>query len=115
MYKRQDTLRMKLKESHLEYEFRTYNGYTDRETAAALAQYVREQGFEVVAGAGGGRIMDLVKAVAHLAGTPVVTIPTSAATCAAYTPMSVMYTKDCLLYTSTERLILTRWRNMRTG
>ncbi|MBU9726797.1 iron-containing alcohol dehydrogenase family protein [Diplocloster modestus] len=90
----EDTLRMKLKESHLEYEFRTYNGYTDRETAAALAQYVREQGFEVVAGAGGGRIMDLVKAVAHLAGTPVVTIPTSAATCAAYTPMSVMYTKD---------------------
>ena len=38
--------------------------------------------------------MDLAKAVAHLAGTPVITIPTSAATCAAYTPMSVMYTKD---------------------
>ena len=90
----EDTLREKLDESRLEYEFRTYNGYTDRETAAALAQYVREQGFEVVAGAGGGRIMDLAKAVAHLAKTPVVTIPTSAATCAAYTPMSVMYTKE---------------------
>ena len=90
----EDTLRKKLEENHLQYEFRTYNGYTDRETAAALAQYVREQGYEVVAGAGGGRIMDLAKAVAHLAGTPVITIPTSAATCAAYTPMSVMYTKD---------------------
>ena len=44
---------------------------------------------------GGGKVMDLAKLVKKdLPGLKLINIPTSAATCAAMTPVSVMYTKD---------------------
>jgi len=45
----------------------------------------------VVIGVGGGAVMDTVKAVARRLGAPFVGIPTIAATCAAWTPLSVWY------------------------
>ena len=46
-------------------------------------------------GVGGGRIMDQAKATAHFAGDlPIVEVPTSIATCAAFAPLSVMYTAE---------------------
>ena len=47
-----------------------------------------------VVGIGGGKIMDFSKAVAETAGLGTVNIPTSIATCAAFTSMSVMYTPE---------------------
>ena len=38
--------------------------------------------------------MDLVKAAAFGLGIPIVAIPTQAATCAAYSPLSVLYTPE---------------------
>ena len=45
----------------------------------------------MVIGVGGGAVMDTVKAVARRLGVPFVGIPTIAATCAAWTPLSVWY------------------------
>ena len=45
----------------------------------------------MVIGIGGGAVMDTVKAVARRLGVPFVGIPTIAATCAAWTPLSVWY------------------------
>ena len=45
----------------------------------------------VVIGVGGGAVLDTVKAVARRLGVPFVGIPTIAATCAAWTPLSVWY------------------------
>ncbi len=63
-------------------------------------------------GAGGGKVLDLAKLVAHRAGLPVVTLPTSAATCAAWTALSNVYTEsgafayDVPLPQAPERLIV---------
>lgn len=69
-------------------------GYPTYEAARDLADDVALNGCEVVVGVGGGRAMDLAKAVASTAQTPVIEVPTSVATCAAYTPLSVMYTSE---------------------
>lgn len=58
-----------------------------------VAELVQQAGADrsVVIGIGGGALLDTAKAVARRLGLPVVAIPTIAATCAAWTPLSVWY------------------------
>lgn len=63
---------------------------TPRCAADARARAAAE-GRDVVVGVGGGKALDLAKLVADDAGLPVVTIPTSAATCAAWTALGNFY------------------------
>ena len=44
-------------------------------------------------GSGGGKALDTAKLVAHQLQLPIITIPTSAATCAAWTPLSNVYSE----------------------
>ncbi|WP_404783691.1 iron-containing alcohol dehydrogenase family protein [Altericista sp. CCNU0014] len=48
---------------------------------------------DVVVGVGGGKVLDAAKLLAHQCGLPIVTVPTSAATCAAWTALSNVYTE----------------------
>jgi len=59
--------------------------------AEAFAARAKEAGACAILGMGGGKALDTAKAAAQLAGLPVMTLPTIAATCAAVTALSVMH------------------------
>ena len=76
------------------YRIEEHRGTCNEERARELAALARSEGLDVIVGVGGGVIMDFAKLVAHFASLPVINVPTSSATCAAYTPLSVRYTPD---------------------
>jgi glycerol dehydrogenase len=57
----------------------------------ALHRAATEQQTDVIIGIGGGKALDAAKLLAHQCELPIVTIPTSAATCAAWTALSNIY------------------------
>ncbi|MEM7554583.1 MAG: iron-containing alcohol dehydrogenase [Cyanobacteria bacterium P01_A01_bin.84] len=63
-------------------------------TLKALRKRGREHKADVVVGVGGGKALDTAKLVAHQLEIPVATIPTSAATCAAWTALSNVYSDN---------------------
>ena len=83
-----------LKAAAVEYRIKIHRGTCNDEDARGLAALAAEEGLDVIVGVGGGVIMDLAKLIVHFAGLPVINVPTSSATCAAYTPLSVRYTPD---------------------
>ncbi len=64
------------------------------EAARKYAETLRQEKADVIVGIGGGRIMDLAKLTGELTGRPVINVPTLSATCAAFTPLSVLYTPE---------------------
>ena len=71
-----------------------YNGFCCREVALGLAREGAVDGIDVVLGCGGGVVIDFSKCLADIAGVPLVTMPTSSATCCAYTPIAPCYTQE---------------------
>jgi glycerol dehydrogenase len=76
------------------YRIEVHTGTCNEEDAKAFAELALRESLDVIVGVGGGVIMDFAKMIAHFASLPIINVPTSSATCAAYTPLSVMYTKD---------------------
>jgi glycerol dehydrogenase-like iron-containing ADH family enzyme len=62
------------------------------ETAIARIQNaIQDHQADVIVGVGGGKALDLAKLLAFQRRLPVVTVPTSGATCAAWTALSNVY------------------------
>ena len=76
------------------YRIEVHIGTCNEEDARAFADIAKSEHFDVIVGVGGGVIMDFAKMIAHFASLPIINVPTSCATCAAYTPLSVMYTGE---------------------
>lgn len=89
-----DRIKASLDKAGTEYYINTYTAPCNRENAVAITQSAEFDGCDVVVGVGGGRIMDMSKLTAHYAGLPTVNIPTSSATCAAFTPISICYSAE---------------------
>ena len=89
-----DKVAQSLKEEGVELRVLRHNGFCNREAALEYAKGGALDGIDVVIGCGGGVAIDFAKCMADIAGAPVVTMPTSSATCCAFTPIGVCYTKE---------------------
>ncbi|MFD1337113.1 iron-containing alcohol dehydrogenase family protein [Oceanobacillus iheyensis] len=67
------------------------DGHTTLEKADKIADQLHQHTIDAVIGIGGGTALDITKAAAAKAEVKSVLIPTIAATCAAWTPLSVFY------------------------
>ena len=76
------------------YEFVEHLGTCNEERAKELASLARKKAYDVIVGVGGGVICDFAKLCGYFAKLPVINVPTSSATCAAYTPLSIRYTPE---------------------
>lgn len=71
-----------------------YGGQCSWSNIHKLSAIARSTEAQCLVGVGGGRALDTVKAVAFASGLPLVTVPTIAATCAAWTPLAAIYDDD---------------------
>jgi uncharacterized oxidoreductase len=77
--------------SRIEYIEHTHTGECSQNHINNLAQLVQDSSFEAVIGVGGGKILDLVKAIGNFTRKPSILVPTLASNCSAWTPISVIY------------------------
>lgn len=79
--------------TEFETVFSLYSGECSEQEIQRQAGKVRAYGADMIIGVGGGKVLDVAKGAAAHAEVDVTLIPTLAATCAACTPLSVMYTE----------------------
>jgi uncharacterized oxidoreductase len=71
-----------------------YRGECSLAEIARVSEIAKALGADAIIGAGGGKVLDIAKAVAHDTGIKSVLIPTLASNCAPWTPLSVLYTEE---------------------
>ena len=89
-----DKIRKSLTDAGIPLRVLQYNGYCDWEAAKKLVEQGMTDGIDVLLGCGGGVILDFAKCMADMTRLPLISMPTSSATCCAYTPMSVCYDRN---------------------
>ncbi|MBP0000979.1 MAG: iron-containing alcohol dehydrogenase family protein [Cyanobacteria bacterium SID2] len=83
-----------LQQEQLAVAIARYGSDCDEAGLDAMAADARSHEADVIVGVGGGKALDAAKLLADRCQLPVVTIPTSAATCAAWTALSNVYTPE---------------------
>lgn len=79
---------------HVHAQFSTTHPDNSAGVLQRLDRGAMEHNADVILGVGGGKALDTAKLLAHNLQLPVVTIPTSAATCAAWTALSNLYSDE---------------------
>ena len=83
-----------LEREGISHTVHTFSGFCTAEEISDYARLAQEAGSDCILGIGGGKVMDLAKAVAAELRLPVYTVPTCAATCAAYASLSILYNRE---------------------
>lgn len=74
--------------------FEVYDGPCTEQAVMRLAQSCEANDYDVVVGIGGGKMLDIAKAVAHFTERPLCVVPTAASTDAPCSALSVLYNED---------------------
>ncbi|AHF07022.1 glycerol dehydrogenase [Desulfitobacterium metallireducens DSM 15288] len=77
--------------TQIKYEEFTYGGECSIAEIETLRKIVVENSYDGLLAVGGGKVLDLVKAVSHLTHKSFILIPTLASNCSPWTPLSVIY------------------------
>lgn len=83
-----------LKQQKLKFASSSYGCDCSEAGLASLRQAVVDHQADLIIGVGGGKALDAAKLLAHQSNLPVACIPTSAATCAAWTALSNVYSEQ---------------------
>lgn len=86
------SLEASLRQHNVRWQVEVMNGECSDPVISHFIQRAKQLSAGVVLGVGGGRVLDTTKAVANaLEQVDAVTFPTIAATCAAWSPLSIIY------------------------
>jgi len=80
-----------LTQEGIKFKIKEFTGYPTLENIEDIASYAKSIGADSIIGVGGGRVLDTVKAAGEQNEFPVITVPTIAATCAAWSALTVLY------------------------
>lgn len=80
-----------LEESGIAYSIVEFSGKVTTLEVETYTKTAVEQQVDVIIGVGGGKVLDITKAVGGKLDIPVVAVPTVAATCASWAAVSVLY------------------------
>lgn len=86
-----EKLFLSLKENNINYKVIEFSGYPTVKKVNDHSKEVLDNNVNVIIGIGGGKVLDLAKAIGNKTKIPIVTIPTIPATCAAWSSLSVLY------------------------
>ncbi|MFU0832519.1 MAG: Iron-containing alcohol dehydrogenase [Oscillospiraceae bacterium] len=90
----QEYLEQTLQKSGIRFRVFWFEGFCSPKNYEGAAQAAKSMKASVIAGIGGGRVMDTAKIASDLCHVRCITIPTSAATCAATALLAVKYTDE---------------------